>query len=92
MASFYEKISVPAAATDWQATEKNEIGFVSDHMTLNFVSGTGPVEISFNGKDVHGELNSSGEISTLELFGWKTNEIWLRGVGDEEVQVFAWAK
>lgn len=91
MPAYYKKVAVEAAAAAWEPDDQEEIGFVCDNMTLNFVSGTGPVEISFDAKNVHGELNSSGEITTLELPGWQTREIWLRGVGDEEVQVFAWA-
>lgn len=92
MPQFYEDVSVGAAATDWQDSEKVEIGFVSDNIILHFHSGTGPVEISFDGKNVHGELNGAGEITTLEMPGLRTDSVWFRGTGNEEVQIFAWAK
>lgn len=88
---FYDKITVEAKGTKWADAEKQNLGLTSNNVILSFVSGTGPVEFSFNGTDLHGEIGASGQPDSITLNAYKTNEIWLRGaVGDEEVQIWAW--
>lgn len=88
---FYQAVSVTAKGTTWKDSEKKEFDFMAEKITVHFVSGTGPVEISFNGHDLHGELGG-GKLTTLELHDMMASGIWVRGAGDEVLQVWAWAK
>lgn len=90
--NYYESVSVPVKGTTWKDTERKNFAFTAENVTLNFVSGTGPVEVSFNGTDLHAELGGTGQPQFIEFFNLLTSEIWIRGVGDEVLQVFAWAK
>ena len=88
---FYKSVSVPTEnAAGWQVTERDKFGGQVRNVFLHFVSGTGPVEVSFTGQALHGEIGGA-KPDDLKIEGMPVSEVWLRSAnGDEVVQVWAW--
>ena len=88
---FYEQVSVGTKAAKWQDSEKQSLGFTAEYLRFHMLTGTGPVEISLDGQNVHAEFGATGYESSVEFKDAETSEIWIRGVGDETIQVTAWS-
>lgn len=88
---FYESISVTAKdAAGWQAAQRFSFSGKARNVFVHVESGTGPVEISFTGQALHGELGAS-KPDDLVMEDFPVSEIWLRSTNaDEVVQVWAW--
>lgn len=90
---WYKKITVPEDAADgkWKSSEKESFGGRARNVLVEFISGTGPVEISFTGLQLHGEIGDTGQVTQLFLSDFPASEIFVRSpVGGEVVQVWAW--
>lgn len=73
---FFEKVLVSSNSF---STNPDIIINIIDNESLLFINeGTGAVEISFNGTDVHSELNPSSGTNSLIANYPSVNKIWLR--------------
>ena len=52
--SYYEEYTVTTSFV------KKDVGFSARYWKLELLTGTGPVEYSFNGNDTHGKLGPAG--------------------------------
>jgi len=85
--------AVSVTALTYGDSVKVLIGFLPEHIRISFISGTGPVEYSFNGTEDHGRVGdpTAGNDKVIDMQIGR-NEIWLKGAaGDEVVNVTAWA-
>lgn len=89
---FYDSVSVEVAGASWADAEKQDFTFPANTLIINFVSGTGPVQFSLDGQNLHGEIGGVGQPDSISMtfrdFG--VSNVWIRGAGDEDVQVWAW--
>ena len=73
---FFEKFLVSSGSF---GTEPDLTTNIIDNESLLFINeGTGAVEISFNGTDVHSELNPASGTSSLIANYPSVNKIWFR--------------
>lgn len=90
VSNFFQAVSV--SVTAYGDGLKLQFGFIPEFIVVSFVSGTGPVEFSFNGDEDHGQVGNptSGYVLTMDM-KISRNEMWLKGgAGDEVVNVTAW--
>lgn len=82
---FYEKATGVDNA-EYDDDHIYEFGFMSGSVQLNFRSGTGPIQYSFNGSVDHGELGlSAGMIQNQILEPYRAHRIWLKGGDGSEI-------
>lgn len=89
----YKRITVVIEPVDglWKLTHKNTFGGVCRNLLVEVETAAATVEISFNGKDLHGEIGGTGQLTQLLMKGFPVSEIWLRSAaGGEVIQVWAW--
>jgi len=65
------------------------IGFPTQCVTFHLESG-GPLEYSFNGNTLHGDMIASTATASLKFENRLINKIWFRGTGT--VRVEAWER
>jgi hypothetical protein len=87
---FYEKVT-GIDNSEYDDTHMYKFGFMSGTVQLNFRSGTGPIQYSFNGSVDHGEIGiDPGLIQTQILEPYRAHRIWLKGGdGTEIVEITA---
>jgi len=91
--NFFQKVSVSQGGTAFATNADIIITFTSQEvMFVNL--GTGTVEYSFNGFNVHGELNSANVTANLTFENRVIAKIWFRvqtgSSGPITVSVQAW--
>lgn len=89
---WYENVDVPVKSGDaWPEAQKKSFDGRASNVLLKFISGTGPVRISFTGYQLHGEIGGAGNVSQLFLKGFAAGGIYINSDnGDEYIQVWAW--
>ena len=97
--NFYERLSVVATTFGGDSTDGYQpdmfITFTTQGVMLTN-EGTGVVEYSFNGNNLHGELDSTKVTNALTFDNRVVSKIWFRlksgTAGPVTVSVAAWAR
>ena len=90
--NFFQKITVSASTFGGNSTDGYQpdmiITFPTQTVTFFLESG-GPVQYSFNGQTIHGDMTSGQASATLTFENRVISKIWFKGSG--VVRVEAWA-
>lgn len=92
MADFFERRDVTTAAAFTDAAALFDLGFASTQQAL-FNASDEALEISFNGVDVHGRLETSGPTQGINWYDHQRTKIYVRrtavGAGPKLIEVYA---
>lgn len=88
--NFYQKITptVTSTASNFSSICDVLITFPTYTVTFQLESG-GPIEYSFNGNTVHGDMQTGKASASLTFENRVVSKIWFRGTG--VIRVEAWA-
>jgi hypothetical protein len=88
--NFYQKIAVTASGS-FSTNCDIVIPFSTQQLNLSLES-TGVIEYSFNGNNIHGQMDSTKNSANLQFPDRVVSKIWFRLVsGTGTVRVEAWA-
>ncbi len=86
---FFQRVTMGVG--DAFADQRLEFGFIANEVRARLVSGVGPVPVSFDGVDTHGEIES-GEDEELEWTRTSRSQFHLSSVaGAQVIDVRAWS-
>ena len=67
-----------------------DFGFVAEHIEIDIVSGTGEIDISFDGTNIHDKIQLDTKFDGA-IYGRRREEIYTKSAtGTEVVRIKAW--
>lgn len=86
--NYFNNFTVTASSAAFNTDADIIITFPTYTVTFMVASGVGPIQYSFNGNTVHGDLNGTGPNNILLFQNRVISKIWFKGTG--AVRVEAW--